>query len=191
MMGEADRQPGIRGGRGGGRATAVRAVLQRFRLAGPHTSGQGDRPRDRGVRGSGHAVQRHGDPYAICGVDAPRAAAAVPDPPARRSGAGDRWSVLRAAGRRVSWVVEVAGRLRYRVRHAVHIALFSHGGRMTLAPKGRWTTLAGLVLLAAVYVRALVFTPTERTQGLAQKIYYRSEERRVGKECRSRWSPYH
>ncbi len=43
---------------------------------------------------------------------------------------------------------------------------------MTLAQKGRWTTLAGLVLLAAVYVRALVFTPTERTQGLAQKIYY-------------------
>ena len=23
------------------------------------------------------------------------------------------------------------------------------------------------------------------------KITYRSEERRVGKECRSRWSPYH
>ena len=23
------------------------------------------------------------------------------------------------------------------------------------------------------------------------KKYYRSEERRVGKECRSRWSPYH
>ena len=23
------------------------------------------------------------------------------------------------------------------------------------------------------------------------KSYYRSEERRVGKECRSRWSPYH
>ena len=23
------------------------------------------------------------------------------------------------------------------------------------------------------------------------KISYRSEERRVGKECRSRWSPYH
>ena len=22
-------------------------------------------------------------------------------------------------------------------------------------------------------------------------IYWRSEERRVGKECRSRWSPYH
>ena len=24
-----------------------------------------------------------------------------------------------------------------------------------------------------------------------KKSYYRSEERRVGKECRSRWSPYH
>ena len=23
------------------------------------------------------------------------------------------------------------------------------------------------------------------------KVIYRSEERRVGKECRSRWSPYH
>ena len=23
------------------------------------------------------------------------------------------------------------------------------------------------------------------------KVCYRSEERRVGKECRSRWSPYH
>ena len=22
-------------------------------------------------------------------------------------------------------------------------------------------------------------------------VYFRSEERRVGKECRSRWSPYH
>ena len=27
--------------------------------------------------------------------------------------------------------------------------------------------------------------------GLAAAITARSEERRVGKECRSRWSPYH
>ena len=27
--------------------------------------------------------------------------------------------------------------------------------------------------------------------GPAEKLYGRSEERRVGKECRSRWSPYH
>jgi heme exporter protein C len=33
-------------------------------------------------------------------------------------------------------------------------------------------TLLGLVLLAGVYVRALAFTPIERLQGAAQKIYY-------------------
>ena len=30
----------------------------------------------------------------------------------------------------------------------------------------------------------------QRTLG-AELLYKRSEERRVGKECRSRWSPYH
>ena len=43
---------------------------------------------------------------------------------------------------------------------------------MTLAQKGRWITLVALVCLAAVYVRALAFTPVERLQGPAQKIYY-------------------
>ena len=28
-------------------------------------------------------------------------------------------------------------------------------------------------------------------EGLKQVLELRSEERRVGKECRSRWSPYH
>ncbi len=43
---------------------------------------------------------------------------------------------------------------------------------MTIAQKGRWITLVGLVLLAAVYVRVLAFTPLERMQGSAQKIFY-------------------
>src|SRR5881409_2308994 len=43
---------------------------------------------------------------------------------------------------------------------------------MTLAQRSRWLTLVGLVLLAGIYVRALAFTPTERFQGLAQKIFY-------------------
>ena len=30
-----------------------------------------------------------------------------------------------------------------------------------------------------------------RENGLAKAAKKRSEERRVGKECRSRWSPYH
>ena len=31
----------------------------------------------------------------------------------------------------------------------------------------------------------------EQTLDIARRVRYRSEERRVGKECRSRWSPYH
>lgn len=41
-----------------------------------------------------------------------------------------------------------------------------------LARLGWGVTLAGLVLLAGVYVRALAFTPVERFQGPAQKIFY-------------------
>lgn len=43
---------------------------------------------------------------------------------------------------------------------------------MNLLHRGRLITLLGLVLLAGVYVRALAFTPVERLQGAAQKIYY-------------------
>jgi len=43
---------------------------------------------------------------------------------------------------------------------------------MNLLKAGRWITALGLVLLAGVYVRALAFTPIERTQGVAQKIFY-------------------
>ncbi|HTR21135.1 MAG TPA: cytochrome c biogenesis protein CcsA [Gemmatimonadales bacterium] len=43
---------------------------------------------------------------------------------------------------------------------------------MTLAQRGRWITAVALLLLAGVYVRALVFTPEEAHQGLAQKIFY-------------------
>ena len=36
------------------------------------------------------------------------------------------------------------------------------------------------------------FMATKNLYGKADGIFfYRSEERRVGKECRSRWSPYH
>src|SRR5256885_15713518 len=30
-----------------------------------------------------------------------------------------------------------------------------------------------------------------RAHQLVERLLFRSEERRVGKECRSRWSPYH
>src|SRR5438445_13835244 len=43
---------------------------------------------------------------------------------------------------------------------------------ISLLHKGRWLTLVGLALLAGVSMRALAFTPVERLQGPAQKIYY-------------------
>ena len=43
------------------------------------------------------------------------------------------------------------------------------------------------------YVDDLVLDETALARGAAalNALLYRSEERRVGKECRSRWSPYH
>ena len=35
------------------------------------------------------------------------------------------------------------------------------------------------------------YIPVMIAQKIYRKVKYRSEERRVGKECRSRWSPYH
>jgi heme exporter protein C len=43
---------------------------------------------------------------------------------------------------------------------------------MTLASRGRAVTALALLLLVGVYVRALVYTPIERFQGPAQKIFY-------------------
>ncbi len=43
---------------------------------------------------------------------------------------------------------------------------------MTHIRVGRWITALALTLLAGVYVRALAFTPIERLQGPAQKIFY-------------------
>ena len=37
----------------------------------------------------------------------------------------------------------------------------------------------------------LVYDIFDTNEALEAKLLTRSEERRVGKECRSRWSPYH
>ena len=38
---------------------------------------------------------------------------------------------------------------------------------------------------------SIKFREYSKNQRIAEHIMSRSEERRVGKECRSRWSPYH
>ena len=58
-------------------------------------------------------------------------------------------------------------------------------------------SIFSFILLAQVFHR--VFAPLAQTLGgnweswndLARALATRSEERRGGKECRSRWSPYH
>ena len=42
--------------------------------------------------------------------------------------------------------------------------------------------------MAAAVLACLLAVPGEARVNV---VYQRSEERRVGKECRSRWSPYH
>src|SRR2546422_4056887 len=47
-----------------------------------------------------------------------------------------------------------------------------------------------IVLTTADRARDLKSRPAY-IAGYGQRLAFRSEERRVGKECRSRWSPYH
>src|SRR3712207_9372243 len=63
------------------------------------------------------------------------------------------------------------------------------GGSMTALPVIE--TQAGDV---AAYIPTNVISITDGQIYLQPELFYagiRSEERRVGKECRSRWSPYH
>ena len=47
-----------------------------------------------------------------------------------------------------------------------------------------------LNIYGKVYLDAIEVTEVEDIS-VQEKVVERSEERRVGKECRSRWSPYH
>src|ERR1035437_575020 len=50
---------------------------------------------------------------------------------------------------------------------------------------------SGLNASQAGHGRHLHFETNQYSDGQVRALSYRSEERRVGKECRSRWSPYH
>src|SRR2546425_8347023 len=73
-----------------------------------------------------------------------------------------------------------------------------------LSDEGRRQCAAVAQALAGTNAAAVYASPLERTRVSAEVIakphrltvqladaFRRSEERRVGKECRSRWSPYH
>src|SRR5574337_1190421 len=52
-------------------------------------------------------------------------------------------------------------------------------------------SLLALVIFISIVRSAYVFRHNERSTSPPNSLFARSEERRVGKECRSRWSPYH
>ena len=56
-------------------------------------------------------------------------------------------------------------------------------------------SLVGLVIVAWLLLSLLISVgciyPANYAEQKINEAYDRSEERRVGKECRSRWSPYH
>src|SRR3712207_6394838 len=56
---------------------------------------------------------------------------------------------------------------------------------------GSLGVFAGSVYVGLALVLFVVYPVLLRLHGLSPLRYFRSEERRVGKECRSRWSPYH
>ena len=53
------------------------------------------------------------------------------------------------------------------------------------------TPLSSVVKDNKLVLRPLPGLPVMRDLVVDMGLFYRSEERRVGKECRSRWSPYH
>ena len=56
-------------------------------------------------------------------------------------------------------------------------------GSEALAAVGSTTSIVNMLVL--------FFNGVSIGAGVVISRYFRSEERRVGKECRSRWSPYH
>src|SRR5256886_12613174 len=69
--------------------------------------------------------------------------------------------------------------------------IFAYGFGDLLDEIAHWLILG--VILAALVAVLLPASVIERYLGggLVTMLAMRSEERRVGKECRSRWSPYH
>mgnify|MGYP006870760570 CR=1 FL=1 len=77
--------------------------------------------------------------------------------------------------------------------------LIQKGTRSILRQTGKNKSIFGILVVIAFFI-LIIFIPFTMAEVVpidsvsisSTKLNYdRSEERRVGKECRSRWSPYH
>ena len=81
----------------------------------------------------------------------------------------------------------------YRKTLVRQISQHAHSEIVGMLPEGNWITRAPTLKRKAILLAKI---QDEAGHGLylysaAETLGVRSEERRVGKECRSRWSPYH
>ena len=73
----------------------------------------------------------------------------------------------------------------------------SHGLEIRTTPKGvklwryRYRFNQKATSISVGKYPAVSLSEARKQRDIYQKVLFRSEERRVGKECRSRWSPYH
>ena len=67
----------------------------------------------------------------------------------------------------------------------------SLGKGITAASLGRLLKARGLKVRVQKFDPYINVDPGTMSPYQHGEVYVRSEERRVGKECRSRWSPYH
>src|SRR3989449_8150394 len=81
---------------------------------------------------------------------------------------------------------------------ATYLRKSGRGALLSVVGWGTATALAASVVLGTWLAEVAVLPKWEALLALVAAvlvitmvIYMRSEERRVGKECRSRWSPYH
>ena len=88
------------------------------------------------------------------------------------------------AGSRLNW----GGSFRGRVFSGWGISLMTGSGVFRSAAR---STSSGGSLVPGVAAGATAATSTGAGASVGVRIAAGSEERRVGKECRSRWSPYH
>src|SRR5256884_9124564 len=87
----------------------------------------------------------------------------------------------------------LVGRIRSEDEHLLSrwlMRIYEPIVRWTLSWK--WVVVSSAVAVMAITIPVFLHLGSEFMPPLDEgAILYRSEERRVGKECRSRWSPYH